>query len=469
MQLLPFNFIALSNGNWLISNSTGAFSYLAKREMLENIINLDMDKIEAPMMEHLIANNFVSPNDEVNLRASILSSGLATQLAGSINSPSLFMIVPTLRCDHDCGYCQVSRVPLDKQGFDADIELIDKILSYISSIKNDQIKIEFQGGEPLLAFDYIKLFYEKACIKLAGIEVSYVICTATGPLHDSIIEWAKDKDIIFSVSLDGPSEVHNFNRPSQYFDAYKTTGESIRKIQSELGQFRVNCLTTISKNSLSYPHEIVDSYIALNFSSLFLRPISPFGFAAKTQRQQGYSVKEFMEFYKKALHYIIEINQKNLFVEEMALIHLRKMFQPLKNSYVDLQSPSGYAFGALVFNYDGKVFGSDEARMLWQSIKLNELVLDDLSSPALLWSENTPSVSILKSSFSCVSSGCEDCAFLPYCGADPMFHLATQGDSMGDKSISFFCGYQKEMFDLLFVLWETDQQARKVFDSWLNQ
>lgn len=469
MQILPFNFIALSNGNWLISNSTGAFSYLAQREVLESLINLDIDQIDVPTMEHLIANNFVSPEDEANLRASILASGLATQLARSIKPPSLFMIVPTLRCDHDCGYCQVSRVPLSKQGFDADIKLIDKILNYILSIKNDQVKIEFQGGEPLLAFDYIKIFYDKACIMLAGIKVSYVICTATGPLHASIIEWAKDKDIVFSVSLDGPREVHNFNRPSQYFDAYKTTRESIKKIQSELGQFSVNCLTTISRNSLNYSHEIIDSYISLNFNSIFLRPISPFGFAAKTQSQQGYSVKEFMDFYKKALRYIIEINQNKLFIEEMALIHLRKMFQPLKNSYVDLQSPSGYAFGALVFNYDGKVFGSDEARMLWQSIKLNELVLDDLSSTSLRWSENTSSVSILKSSFSCASPGCEDCAFLPYCGADPMFHLATQGDSMGDKSVSFFCGYQKEMFDLLFVLWETDQQARKVFDSWLSQ
>lgn len=28
---------------------------------------------------------------------------------------------------------------------------------------------------------------------------------------------------------------------------------------------------------------------------------------------------------------------------------------------------------------------------------------------------------------------CSDCAFLPYCGADPVFHRATQGDIVGHK------------------------------------
>ena len=32
--------------------------------------------------------------------------------------------------------------------------------------------------------------------------------------------------------------------------------------------------------------------------------------------------------------------------------------------YVDLRSPAGIGLGALVYNYDGKVFASDEGRML---------------------------------------------------------------------------------------------------------
>lgn len=466
MHLLPFNFSQLSSGKFFISNFSGAFSFIENNKQLENIVSLDLNSLEGSFVSQLIAKNFMCDDSEVELRASILSSSLATQINQAISSPSLFMIVPTLRCDHDCGYCQVSRVQLNKKGYDADDKIIENIVAYIGAKENKSIKIEFQGGEPLLAFDYISKFYDIAESKLVGVDVSYVICTATGPLDDSIIDWAKDKKVVFSVSLDGPDFVHNKNRPSKYFNAYKVTSDSIIKIKEVLSSERVSCICTVSKSSLGFPREIVDSYRRFDFESIFLRPLSPFGFAAKGENGFGYSVQDFMGFYKEALDYIITLNEHSFFIEESALIHLKKIFQPHRSGYIDLQSPAGYIFGALIFNYDGKVFGSDEARMLWQTTKLDELVLEDLTQSACR--KNTDrSATILKSSFSCLSPGCSDCAFLPYCGADPMFHLATQGDSVGDKSISFFCSYQKAMFDYLLVLWDSNATARRVFESWL--
>lgn len=466
MNLLPFNFAQLSNDKFFISNFSGAFTYLENRCDLENIISLDLKSLDSSLVNQLVAKNFISDDSEVDLRASLLSSALATHINQAISSPSLFMVVPTLRCDHDCGYCQVSRVPLNKVGYDADDEIIGNIVEFISAKANKSIKIEFQGGEPLLAFEYIRKFYDVAQSRLAEVDVSYVICTATGPLDDSIINWAADKKVVFSVSLDGPDFVHNDNRPSKYFNAHKVTSDSIIKIRENLASERVSCICTVSRFSLDFPHQIVDSYREFDFESIFLRSLSPFGFAAKSGHFLGYSVQEFMGFYKKALDYIIKLNENYFFIEECALIHLKKIFQPHRNGYIDLQSPAGYIFGAVVFNYDGKVFGSDEARMLWQTTKIDELVLDDLSRSDCRGDEDS-SVTILKSSFSCLSPGCADCAFLPYCGSDPMFHLATQGDSVGDKSFSFFCNYQKAMFDHLLVLWDSNPAARRVFESWL--
>ena len=34
---------------------------------------------------------------------------------------------------------------------------------------------------------------------------------------------------------------------------------------------------------------------------------------------------------------------------------------------------------------------------------------------------------------------CTDCGFLPYCGSDPVYHHATQGDVVGFKPTSGFC------------------------------
>lgn len=468
MQLLPFNFHCLSNDKWLLTNSSGAFLTVQNRDLLESLIEMRFSELDSDLTQSLISKNFISQPNELGIRSSLLASRLSTQIAKSINPPSLFMIVPTLRCDHDCGYCQVSRVPLDKKGYDFDRNNIDKILNVIHQIAKGEIKIEFQGGEPLLAFDYIKTFYERAQDVLSGIHVSYVICTATGPLDSSIVEWVRDKNFSFSVSLDGPKEVHNFNRPSQYFDTYLSTVKSIDFVRSQLGMSSVSCITTISRHSLKYPIEIVNTYFEMGLPSIFLRPLSPFGFAAKTQRAIGYSVSEYIGFYKIALDHIVSLNEKNTFVEDTALIHLRRIFQPEESGYIDLQSPAGYFFGALVFNYDGNVFGSDEARMLWQSTKSPELVFGNIETPTFEWMKNSASVKILKSSFSCTSPGCEDCAFLPYCGADPMHHLATQGDDVGDKSLSFFCEYQKSIFDHIFTLWTSDEKSKKVFERWLS-
>jgi sulfatase maturation enzyme AslB (radical SAM superfamily) len=37
---------------------------------------------------------------------------------------------------------------------------------------------------------------------------------------------------------------------------------------------------------------------------------------------------------------------------------------------------------------------------------------------------------------------CSDCAFLPYCGADPVFHHVSRGDPVGHKARSDFCEKQ---------------------------
>ena len=55
---------------------------------------------------------------------------------------------------------------------------------------------------------------------------------------------------------------------------------------------------------------------------------------------------------------------------------------------------------------------------------------------------------------SCVESlpGCSDCAYLPYCGADPVQNWATQGDPIGHRPTSEFCARQIGVFDHIFNL-----------------
>jgi sulfatase maturation enzyme AslB (radical SAM superfamily) len=62
---------------------------------------------------------------------------------------------------------------------------------------------------------------------------------------------------------------------------------------------------------------------------------------------------------------------------------------------------------------------------------------------------------------------CSDCPFLPYCGADPVFHRATLGDSVGHKAFSAFCKKQMAVLRHVIGLLESNEQARATLLGWI--
>ena len=64
--------------------------------------------------------------------------------------------------------------------------------------------------------------------------------------------------------------------------------------------------------------------------------------------------------------------------------------------------------------------------------------------------------------------GCSECAFLPYCGSDPVHNHATQGDIWGYRPTSTFCQKNMEIIRHLFELMDSNKQIRKIFESWVK-
>ncbi|WP_440550305.1 hypothetical protein [Stenotrophomonas maltophilia] len=62
---------------------------------------------------------------------------------------------------------------------------------------------------------------------------------------------------------------------------------------------------------------------------------------------------------------------------------------------------------------------------------------------------------------------CADCAFVPLCGADPIEHYARQGDPIGHRPTSDFCGRNMGLFDFLLERYEReDPVGRRMMRSW---
>jgi radical SAM protein with 4Fe4S-binding SPASM domain len=212
---------------------------------------------------------------------------------------------------------------------------------------------------------------------------------------------------------------------------------------------------------------MVDAYRDLGFPGIFLRPVSPYGFAGKTQRALGVSAEAFVAFYAEALRYILDLNAAGEpFEETYASILLRHILTPFHSGYVDLRSPTGAGLGALVYNYDGLVYPSDEARMAARTgdgrfaLGSVHTPLDRLlASQAMSWLRTGAVAEELP--------GCRDCAFVPFCGAEPVHHAITQGDPAADRHPSDFCRRHLGMFRILFgYLAGGDPETIRTFEAW---
>jgi len=332
-----------------------------------------------------------------------------------------------------------------------------------------QIKIEFQGGESLLNFELIKFIVLNSKRLAVDKDISFVIATNLAVINDEILEFCGEHSIYISTSLDGPEDLHNANRPRPGRNSYQKTIEGIRRVREVLGVDYVSALMTTTKASLDRVGEIVDEYLANGFSSIFLRPLSPYGFAIRTRAYSGYDAARWFEFYKEGLEYIIELNRQGIeFREYYTSMILQKIFTFSDPGYVDLMSPAGIGVAGIVYNYDGSVYASDESRMLAemgdQTFKLGDVHQNSYEEIFLGDALLDP----IEESFAFSAPMCNECAFESYCGADPVYHYATTKDFVGRKPESGFCTRNMSVFEYLFGRMKNDSFVRDLFMRWAH-
>ncbi|GAA3946224.1 His-Xaa-Ser system radical SAM maturase HxsB [Chitinophaga oryziterrae] len=468
--LLPFRFHRINETKEVIVNEVDDFLVVpvgTAAQIIERKINRRED---ATLYGDLLANFFISEQPIPEL-IDVLATRYRTKKSFLDHFTSLHIFVISLRCEHTCHYCQVSRVTADKDKFDMGREHINAGIEMMMRSPNPHVTMEFQGGEALLAFDNIVYAVERTKQEavLRNKKVNYVICTNLAPLTEEILAYCKENAILISTSLDGPEFIHNKNRHKPHSNSYQLAVDGVMKCRQELGEENVSALLTTTNLSLQHPEEIVDEYVNRGFRNIFLRPISPYGFATKNAGKNKYQTTAFLEFYKKALNTIISYNLNGYYIrEDYASIILKKMLTPFPVGYVDLQSPAGIINSVIVFNYDGKIYASDEARML---AEMNDFtfLLGDLSVNTyeeIFYGEKSMELAEVFTNESL--PGCSDCAFQSYCGADPVFNYTTQGDTWGHRPTSSFCQRNMEIMRHLIELMDSDKKIEKVFRSWIT-
>jgi len=410
-------------------------------------------------------------------RASDASDRLARRRHYLRAGPLLHVLVVTLRCNETCVYCHASRANMDAVHTDMTREVAEQCVDVILDGTGHYVTIEFQGGEPLVNFPGVQHVVEYARKKneTLGKAVSCTMVTTRALMTDEKLDWLIEHKVQLCTSIDGPEKIHNAQRKLPTRDAYQLAAGWMQTINAryvEMGLdpnlYHVEALLTTTKDTLAIPRELVDTYVGLGCKTMFLRPVDPFGFAERTRLRVEYPRSAYIEFYRRTLDYILELNKRGVeILERYAAIFLTKIIKGEDPNFLDLRNPGGAGIAQLAFNYDGSIFTCDEGRMLHE-MGDDTFHLGHVNTHTNRQITGHPTVRALAMATNLDGQpDCVNCAYQPYCGTNAAYNHKTQGSIFGRMRDNAVCEVHKGIQDYLFErLAEADPEVLRAFDRW---
>lgn len=468
--LLPFNFKKFDGNSILLVNNVGDYFFLPIKDF-DRLLAYSLKK-EDVLYQDLKSRHFIADTDLVT-SIELLANKYRTKKSFLRSFTALHMMVITLRCNHKCDYCQVASELEDSYRYDMTSETSKAIVDYIFKSPSPSIKIEFQGGEPLLNWGVIvsTVEYAEKLNNAYKKDLEFVVCTNLTLVDEPKAVFIEKHNISISTSLDGPKEIHDKHRIRKPFgSSYDGFVDKLKLCREEYGINDISALMTTTVDSLTKIKEIIDEYVKLGFNGIFLRALNPYGEASIREDKLGYSVEEFTASYNSALRYIIGLNINGTkLIEHYTALLLYKILTPFSSGFVDLQSPSGAGISGVIYDYNGDVYPADEARMLARmgdKYFLMGNVLKDRYTE--IFNGNVIKEIVKKSCIEAIPQ-CASCVYQPFCGGDPVRNYLELRDVIGHRPSSFFCEKHIGIFDIIFRrLKKNDPEEMGVLWSWIT-
>lgn len=445
MNVWPLRF-RKSGDAYLFSDDAGGF-FRADEEFLERYVSDDLTPLDADFLRRG-GHAFSEAGDLAHTAFAYRWS----QRQAVRSELSYIILVPTLRCNLSCGYCQVSRAAEHAKGYDWTEETTEGVLRYLDRLRTDNIKIEFQGGEPLLRTDLLERVRNFCRQHFAS--STFVVCTnlqELGPREWSFLE-ASDTSV--STSLDGDVATHMRQRTNSAAATAKFVGNLDEAI-SRLGPQRVSALPTIDIDNPPDFDALIEAYRSRGMRSIYLRPINHQGFARRGRAVDA-DISRWNAFHRAFVEHLIDLNfRTGASLEEYYFSQcLRRALRSGADEHVDLRNPNFYASDYMVIDHDGKFYPTDEARMLSRIGRI-DLSIGDVFTGVQTEKTDTLNAASLNS----FDPDCIHCAFQPFCGSDLIDDISRYGRSDPAKAQTWFCRRHTSIFDHVFELMYRDDPA----------
>lgn len=465
-----FRFKKFDDENYLITNEVWKYHFLSEEEF-DNFISWKEDTIES--YDELVKKWFIK-NDSYEQRM-IWSYNNKNHFLGSW--PTLHMMVVTLRCNHTCKYCHAAVAPMTATEFDMTKETAKRVIDAIFFTNSPSLTIEFQWWEPLVNYEVVQysVNYAKERASHLWKELSMVMVSNLTLMTEEKLLWLLDNWVDVCTSLDWDSVTHNSNRVYFDWNSFEKVTYWIKRLDAEKQKrdmWRVGALLTVTKETLPKYKDIIDTYLSLGLTGIFLRWLNPYGFASAYYDKLAYKDEDWIKFYKDSLDYIIEINKSGTpFKEFITSIYLEKIFNPIDPSFMDIRSPSWIAIWWVAYNYDWKVYASDESRMLWR-MGIDDFLMTEASDD---WKEtylnmmNSPitKTAVLSSTLDWLP-GYNDHVYKPYLWVDIIHNFKTTWNLyvplVNDKKVKLQIAILDYIFEKL-----REPESREILMSWIGE
>lgn len=448
----------------LLTNEQGRYILLEKRDFV-NLVNKRYDLLSEEILQKLKDRFFIYDIDE-DVFIEKVANAYRDNKQYLFSATSLHIFVLTNACNMCCVYCQAQDSTQEKKGKMQEMTAKAAVDIALQS-PNEYLTFEFQGGEPLLNFETIKYIVKYSEQNKNHKQIQYSLVTNTLLLNEKMIQFFKKYDVSISTSLDGCKEVHNSNRPKIDGDGtYDYVSRNIKWLQSN--DIQVGAIETTTKISLKNAEKIIETYHNLGLNHLFIRPLTPLGYAKEHWAEIGYEPEEFLKFYKQCILILLEHNRNGIRMSEgHARIFLKKILTGYSENYMELRSPCGAGIGQMAYYYDGNIYTCDEGRMVAEMGNqmfclgnVNYSTYDDLMENRVC--KVTCQASVLES-----LPGCCDCVYHPYCGVCPVISYASDNSIYTRESNVYRCKIYKGILDILFEILFEEPDAEDILKTWI--
>lgn len=383
-----------------------------------------------------------------------------------VSVPSTLIVVPTNRCNARCTYCHSKSELATDASWDMSEEVMYKTIDFFLSIPDIGIhrEIHFQGGEPLIRYDLIQRAMDYA-IQLAekkGITApNFNITSNMTLMNDKIAQDIKKRgNISLASSLDGPEAINDKQR-------YLASGKGmhnrviywLQKLRQEYELF-VNVMPVLTVNNLGYEEALIDQYLELGLSGIYLKHVSIMG-----PHERGWALKlspeQYVGFWQKGLEYILDINRSGRFFVEGDTTMMLQNIKFTVQDYMCLRRPCGAGTSMLTVDEKGDIFLCDLGRSIEMMTYGNVMThtYDEVVT--------SDSATTLRGIASETLPKCNSCVFNGYCGHCVVKSIREHGSPLPEGPDDFECEVALQRWPYLFKKLMAPQDAA-ILTGWVD-